>query len=39
MRDIIIHEYFGAIIDIVWNTLRKDLPVLREELKKVLTVL
>ncbi|MDI6710908.1 MAG: DUF86 domain-containing protein [Thermoanaerobacterales bacterium] len=36
MRDIIIHEYFGVKLDVVWSTLRKDLPVVREELKKVL---
>jgi uncharacterized protein with HEPN domain len=33
MRDVLIHEYFGVDIMQVWNTLKKDLPLLKNELK------
>ena len=34
MRDNLIHEYFGVVWDVVWSTVKQDLPVLRSELKK-----
>lgn len=36
MRDKMIHEYFGVEIDIVWETIEKSLPELRETLVKLL---
>lgn len=30
MRDMLIHEYFGVDMEMVWNTLEKDLPVFAE---------
>jgi hypothetical protein len=39
MRNILIHEYFGVSLEIVWKTVRENLPPvepkLRELLKKV----
>ena len=29
-RNILIHEYFGVDHQIVWNTIQKDLPLLRD---------
>lgn len=29
MRDKLIHEYFGIDIEIVWETIKKDLPLVR----------
>ena len=36
MRDEMIHEYFGVDLDIVWNVVVKDLPLLKERLNKIL---
>ena len=36
MRNILIHEYFGVDIKIVWYTAKKNLPLLRKELVKLL---
>ncbi|WP_041279257.1 HepT-like ribonuclease domain-containing protein [Desulfobacula toluolica] len=33
MRNILIHEYFGVDNDVLWNTIKKDLPVLMEKLQ------
>lgn len=35
MRDILIHEYFGVNTNIVWNTVKKDLPKLKEQVEKI----
>mgnify|MGYP001611205269 CR=1 FL=1 len=32
-RDKAIHDYFEIDLDVVWNTLTDDLPVLKEKLK------
>ncbi|ARE88308.1 hypothetical protein CLFO_27090 [Clostridium formicaceticum] len=26
LRDVLIHDYFGVDLDIVWNVVRKELP-------------
>jgi uncharacterized protein with HEPN domain len=36
IRDKLIHEYFGVDIDAVWDTVKKDIPVLKLEIEKVL---
>lgn len=36
MRDKLIHNYFGVDIDAVWDTVKKDIPTLKEEIKKIL---
>lgn len=35
-RDKIIHGYFGVDLDIVWDIRQKDLPLLKEQIKKIL---
>jgi len=35
MRDIIIHEYFGVRLDRIWEVIKKDIPVLKEEISKI----
>jgi len=35
MRNLIIHEYFGVDLDIVWETIKKRVPELKKELRKV----
>lgn len=33
MRDILIHEYFGVDVKILWRTAKKDLPALKKKLQ------
>jgi len=35
MRNTLIHEYFGVNLDIVWEVIRDDLPVIYEKLMSV----
>lgn len=39
MRDRVIHGYFGINPEIVWTTLVKDLPPLKERLQEILNEL
>ncbi len=36
MRDVLIHEYFGADKTRIWNTIKEDLPKLSEQISKIL---
>ncbi|KXG78365.1 hypothetical protein AN618_04310 [Fervidicola ferrireducens] len=36
MRDILIHEYFGVDIKLVWNTIQEDLPKIEKPLRDIL---
>jgi uncharacterized protein with HEPN domain len=36
MRDKLIHDYFGVDIDTVWLTVKKDIPVLKKEIKRII---
>lgn len=35
-RNILIHEYFGVDLDLVWLVVKKELPVLKRNIKKIL---
>jgi hypothetical protein len=35
IRDILIHEYFGVDVKIVWHTAKKSLPSLQKQLKEL----
>jgi len=37
MRHILVHEYEGVRLDIVWRTVVDDLPPLLYKLRKILT--
>ena len=36
MRNILVHEYFGVDLQIVWQTVSNDLPMLKRELHTLL---
>jgi len=36
MRDKLIHDYFGVDIEKVWDTAQEDLPVLKEQVIRIL---
>jgi len=33
MRNLLIHEYFGVDLEILWNTIQQDIPKLKEIVK------
>src|SRR3990172_10787272 len=35
MRNVLIHEYFGVSVPIVWDTVKRDLPPLAADIEKV----
>lgn len=35
MRNKLIHDYFGIDLDAVWDTIQKDIPFLKTEIKKI----
>lgn len=38
LRNIIAHHYFGINVDIVWQIISVDLPILKEELNKLVNL-
>jgi uncharacterized protein with HEPN domain len=36
MRDKLIHHYFGVDYEAVWETIRKDLPELKDKIREIL---
>jgi uncharacterized protein with HEPN domain len=36
MRDIIAHEYFGVKLERVWEVIKRDLPLLKEEIRRIM---
>lgn len=36
MRDVLIHDYFGVDYDLVWNTIRNDIPELHYQLSQII---
>jgi len=34
-RDKMIHHYFGVDLNIIWGIIKKDLPVLEKQIKKI----
>lgn len=36
MRDKLIHDYFGVDLDAVWDTVKKDIPPLKDEIERLL---
>lgn len=36
MRDLLIHDYFGVNIKVVWETAKNDFPELKEKIQKLI---
>ena len=36
-RNLLAHEYFGVDLEIVWNTIRDDLPLLMDAVQKIVS--
>ena len=39
MRDVVIHDYFGVDLEVVWKTITEDMPQIFSELRSILEVL
>ena len=37
LRDILIHEYFGIDVEIIWDILENKLPALEREVKEIVS--
>ena len=35
MRDMLIHEYFGVDLELAWQVVEKDIPILKKNLLKI----
>ena len=36
MRDKLIHQYFGVDVDVIWRTVKEDLPPVMEAIRTIL---
>lgn len=36
MRNILVHNYFGIDVEVVWSVIERDLPSLKKEIKAIL---
>ena len=39
MRDKVIREYFGIALEVVWKTVKEEIPALKSTIKKILAEL
>lgn len=39
MRNVVIHEYFQVDLEIIWETIQTDLPILKASLQRILNEL
>jgi uncharacterized protein with HEPN domain len=37
LRDILVHEYFGIDVEIIWDIIQNKLPLLAKQIKSILT--
>ena len=37
MRDVLIHDYFGVDYKLVWNTIQREVPLLKMQVQKILS--
>ncbi|MCF8247222.1 MAG: DUF86 domain-containing protein [Saprospiraceae bacterium] len=35
MRDIVVHEYFGVSLEVIWGVAIRELPVLKEQILRI----
>lgn len=35
MRDLLIHQYFGVDLDLVWESIKEDLPAFKKTMKTI----
>lgn len=35
LRNFVVHEYFGVDLNEIWNTISKDLPLLKKQIQEI----
>ena len=35
LRDIVVHEYFGVSLEVIWGVAIRELPVLKEQIQRI----
>ncbi len=35
MRDKLIHDYLGVDVEVVWRTIKEDIPILERQIKEI----
>jgi uncharacterized protein with HEPN domain len=38
MRNIIVHRYFGILVDVIWDIIKKELPSLKKHIESFIKV-
>ncbi|MBI2176846.1 MAG: DUF86 domain-containing protein [Candidatus Tectomicrobia bacterium] len=36
MRNVLVHEYFGIDLEVIWDTVSRNLPKLKQEVERIL---
>ena len=36
IRNIVVHEYFGINLKVIWNTLNNDIPILKNQIQTII---
>lgn len=36
MRDVVIHEYYGVSLDLIWNVAKKEIPPLQAKIEQII---
>jgi uncharacterized protein with HEPN domain len=36
LRNVIVHQYFGIDLGVVWNVIERDLPALKKRVEEIL---
>jgi len=34
-RDVLIHAYFGVLDSIIWNIIKRDIPIIKKQIQKI----
>lgn len=37
LRNVVVHQYFGVKLDVIWKVIQADLPALEKELRRILS--
>jgi uncharacterized protein with HEPN domain len=38
MRNVIVHRYFGILVDVIWDVIKKELPKLKKHIESFIKV-
>ncbi|MFN0015174.1 MAG: DUF86 domain-containing protein [Saprospiraceae bacterium] len=35
LRDVVVHEYFGVSLEVIWGVAVRELPILKEQIRRI----